>query len=135
MAAAKSKVNHDQVANFLNNLTHPLKAEIEEIRKIILDSDKRLTEHIKWNAPSYCINGDDRITFNLAGKGFIRLVFHCGAKVKDNQAKSNLFDDSTGILEWAANDRAIAKFTSMEEIQDRKKDLKKIIRSWLTATT
>lgn len=134
MTAGKSKAAHQEVNEFLNDLKHPLKAKIEAIRKIILKADNRLTEHIKWNAPSYCIHGDDRITFNLAGKGFIRLVFHCGAKAKDNQAKNKLFEDTTGLLEWAANDRAIAKFTTMEEIKIREKDLIKTINTWLLKT-
>lgn len=42
---------------WLEELQHPLKQEILEMRDIILDANKNLTEHIKWNAPSYCING------------------------------------------------------------------------------
>lgn len=70
-----------QVVEFFNNLEHPLKKEIEEVRKIILSTNESITEHIKWNAPSFCFNNEDRVTFNLQGKGFFRLVFHCGAKV------------------------------------------------------
>jgi hypothetical protein len=134
MPAGKSKSGKEQVTEFLKDLKHPLKAEVEELRKIILQTDNRLTEHIKWNAPSFCIHGDDRITFNLAGKGFIRLVFHCGAKAKDNQAKNRLFEDTTGLLEWAANDRAIVKFAGMQEIKKRENDLIKIISTWILKT-
>ena len=45
---------HELVVEFLNNLEHPLKNEIEEVRKIILSVDEQITEHIKWNAPSFC---------------------------------------------------------------------------------
>ena len=52
----KSKANsdHHNVSDFLIELKHPLKKEMEAIRKIILKSNSELTEHIKWNAPSFC---------------------------------------------------------------------------------
>lgn len=67
---------HEQVIEFLNNVEHPLKKEMEEVRKIILSTNEHITEHIKWNAPSFSFNNEDRVTFNLQGKGFFRLVFH-----------------------------------------------------------
>jgi hypothetical protein len=129
----KSKTTDGQnhVADFMENLKHPLKKEIEEVRKIILRSDKNLTEEIKWNAPSFCYKGADRITFNLQGKDFFRLIFHCGAKVKDNKSKSRLFEDTTGLLDWAANDRAVAKFTDMKDVKSKKEALIATIHTWL----
>ena len=123
-----------QVAAFLTNLIHPLKKEIEVVRKLILASDKNITEHIKWNAPSFCYKGDDRITFNLHGKDFFRLIFHCGAKVKDNKQKSRLFEDPTALLDWITNDRAIVKFTDMEDVKLKKTALITIIHTWLKCT-
>jgi hypothetical protein len=124
-----------QVADFMKNLKHPLKKEIEEVRKIILTSDKNLTEEIKWNAPSFGYKGDDRITFNLHGKDFFRLIFHCGAKVKNNKSKERLFEDTTGLLDWAANDRAIAKFTDMKDVKSKKEALVTTIHTWLKVTS
>jgi flagellar motor switch protein FliG len=66
---------HHQVVEYMNNLEHPLKKEIEEVRKIILSANKQITEHIKWNAPSFCFNNEDRVAFNLHGKGYFRLGF------------------------------------------------------------
>jgi hypothetical protein len=78
----------NQVVDYMNNLEHPLKKEIEEVRKIILSANNQFTEHIKWNAPSFCINNEDRVTFNLQGKGYFRLIFLRGSKVKkDNIGK------------------------------------------------
>ena len=125
----------DSVKDFLKNLKHPQKKEIEEIRKIILSSNKSLTEKIKWNAPSFCANGDDRITLNLAGNGIVRLIFHCGAKVKDNKAKTRLFEDKSGLLEWASNDRAIATFRGIADVKKKKETLISVIQTWLSLTT
>ncbi|MFX3673586.1 MAG: DUF1801 domain-containing protein [Paenisporosarcina sp.] len=126
--------DHQQVVDFMNNLEHPLKEEIEEVRKIILSANKLITEHIKWNAPSFRVENEDRITFNLHGKGFFRLIFHCGAKVKDNIGNEPLFDDTTGILEWVAGDRAIVKFTGMHDVKAKEKNLIEVISKWIEVT-
>lgn len=59
-AAGRSKTvkltGPEQVALFLKELEHPLKDEIEEVRKIILSAADDITEQIKWNAPSFCYN-------------------------------------------------------------------------------
>lgn len=123
-----------QVAEFMHNLKHPLKEEIEEVRKIILSTDGKITEHIKWNAPSFCVENEDRITFNLSGKGFFRLIFHCGAKVKDSANKEPLFVDTSGILEWVTGDRAIVKFTDKNDVIAKEEKLREVISKWIQVT-
>ena len=125
---SKKLSGSEQVVEFMNNLEHPLKEEIEEVRKIILSTDDKITEHIKWNAPSFCYEGEDRVTFNLHGKGFIRLVFHCGAKVKDRKTSEPLIVDTSGILEWKAADRAMMKFN---DVKAKEEKLREVIRKWL----
>ncbi|WP_243767421.1 DUF1801 domain-containing protein [Paenibacillus agricola] len=73
---------HQQIVEYMNNLEHPLKKEIEEVRKIILSANEQISEHIKWNAPSFCFENEDRVTFNLHSKGYFRIVFHSGMKLK-----------------------------------------------------
>ncbi|TDF93178.1 DUF1801 domain-containing protein [Paenibacillus piri] len=125
---------HQQVIEFLNNVEHPLKKEIEEVRKIILSANEHITEHIKWNAPSFCYDNEDRVTFNLQGKGYFRLVFHCGAKIKDHAGKGTLFEDSTGLLDWVAADRAIIKLTDMSDVEAKKEKLAAVVAKWIEAT-
>ena len=125
----------EQVKEFIQTSKHPLKKALEEIREIILGTDKRITEHIKWNAPSFCFNGDDRITFNLSKNDRILLIFHRGAKVKDGKSKEPLFEDTTGMLEWLAHDRAVVKIQTIEEVAGKKAVLTKIVKRWLSATT
>lgn len=135
MRKSTAKSGHEQVVQYLNNLDHPFKKEIEVVRRIILDANNQLTEHIKWNAPSFCFNGEDRITFNLHGNGFFRLVFHCGAKVKDSAKGSPLFEDTTGLLEWSSGDRAVAKFTDIDDVKEKEDRLAAVVTKWLEATS
>lgn len=125
----------EQVEEYLHQLEHPLKKVIEEVRSFILSVDDRITEHIKWNAPSFCVQGEDRITLNLQGKGFIRLIFHCGAKVKDHDIKGTLTEDAAGLLEWASQDRAIVKIIDTDDLEQKKEQLKAVIARWIEVTS
>jgi hypothetical protein len=119
-----------EVTQFLDDLTHPFRNEIEALRSIILSADGRLNENIKWNGPNYSIDGEDRITMKILPPTKIQLIFHRGAKVKE-QPKARLIDDASGLLLWKENDRAIASFTSLESIETSKDALIKIIQDWI----
>ncbi|MTH52255.1 DUF1801 domain-containing protein [Bacillus mangrovi] len=122
----------EQVTEFMNSLEHLHKAEIEEIR-LILTADSKMTEQIKWNAPSFCYEGEDRITFNLHEKGAVRLIFHCGAKGKDRKTKAPLIEDPSGILEWKTADRAMVKFTDLNDVKAKEENLSVVIAKWIKA--
>lgn len=131
---SKKPSGREQIMEFLQKLEHPLKTEIEEVRKIILGTSDQISEHIKWNAPSYCIHNQDRITFNLHGKEGFRLIFHCGSKVTEYADKGPLFEDDTKLLEWITGDRAVIKFTSASDVEDKRHNLIKIVTKWLDVT-
>ncbi len=113
--------DEEQVANYMHALKHPLKAEMEELRKIIKGVDKRIGERIKWNAPSYYYL-QDMVTFgparpNTPNGDKLLLVFHHPFIV---QIKSEL-------LEGDYKDRRLVYFTNMKEIKSNKKELLRII--------
>lgn len=124
----------EQVDAFIQQLEHPLKQEIEQVRNILLQSDRRLTEHIKWNAPSFRIDDEDRITFNFYGGNKFRLVLHCGSK-KTAKKEEKLIHDDSGLLEWVANDRATITITSSEILnEENRKKLQEVVTKWIEAT-
>ncbi len=123
----------DQVAEFFANLNHPLKSVMEKIRLLILSCDETVTEHIKWKAPSFCYNGDDRVTFNLYRDGSLLLIFHRGAKVKDAKGQGRLIDDPTGLLEWHSDDRASLKITDAKDLEEKETKIKRLIKLWIAA--
>ena len=118
----------DAVNGFMKLLDHPLKAELEALRAIILTADRRVTEGIKWNSPSFYCNGWFA-TLNTRGT-VILLILHRGAKVKDNSTPAMKIDDPLGVLEWLAKERCIARFSSAEDIKAKQKSLAAIIRQW-----
>jgi len=130
------KINlNSEVTNFLDELNHPFRNEIEQLRNCILTANSELTENIKWNGPNYCFDNEDRITIRIQPitTNQIQVIFHCGAKVKE-QPKEKLISEDFKFLAWKGNDRAIATFKNMQDIENRKNDLTKIINEWIEAT-
>ncbi len=81
---------------FLARLDHPLKPEIEAVRAIILGADPRITESIKWNAPSFALT-EHFATFELRPVETVQVVFHTGAKVRPGRSGIAI-DDPAGLL-------------------------------------
>lgn len=122
-----------QVTQFISEMNHPLAVEINRLREIILTANNDISEIIKWNGPNYMHRGEDRITMRIQPPKQIQLIFHRGAK-KLEQPSHKLIEDHTGILNWRENDRAIATFKTLEEIDANTENLATIIKSWLSAT-
>ena len=124
---------NEEVDRFMKTLDHPLKKVVELVRHAILDANSQITEQIKWNAPSFCYNGEDRITFNLRAKDSIQLIFHRGAKTR--QAKDFHFEDRSALLVWITPDRAILKLVNEKDAKAKKAKLIKLVSQWMKATS
>ncbi|HEX2533157.1 MAG TPA: DUF1801 domain-containing protein [Chitinophagaceae bacterium] len=122
-----------EVTRFLDALNHPLRAEIEQLRQVILNAVPGLSESIKWNGPNYAHEGEDRITMSIQPPRQIRLVFHRGAKKTDPPA-DRLIPDPSGLLDWKAGDRAVASFKNRKDIEDHEQVLAHLVRDWIQAT-
>ena len=123
----------EQVAEFFDKLDHPLRSAMLAVREMILAADDSITEHIKWNAPSFCHRGNDRVTFNIRKGDQILLIFHRGAKVKDSNGGCRLIEDDSGLLEWLADDRAMLKITGIDEAVNKRAGLTAIVKKWIKA--
>ena len=122
------------VDEFLSGLDNEQRSQVNKLRQYILDTAPLLTEHIKWNAPSYVKNGEDRITFNTMNKdGAVKLVFHMGATKKENKSGEPILRNAP-LIEWASDIRGYMTFTSLKEIESQDKEIKRIIHEWLELT-
>jgi hypothetical protein len=120
------------VDRFLRNLDLPLKEEIVAVRDIIFGADKEITEHITWNAFSFCYQGQDRVTFKPHPQDRIHLIFHRGAKVR--YADDFNSEDSSGPMRRLAPDRAMVSLGDMSDVYAQKGALRKLVREWMKAT-
>ncbi len=122
MANAKAPKKLDdtpKVDAYMQALEHPLKAEMEAVRAIILGAHEGVTEGIKWNAPSFYYKGD-MVVFNPRAQEYVHLVFPNGIVI----------EDEGGLLEGDYVDRRMAYFRSMDEVKAKQAALANAVRSW-----
>jgi len=130
---AKAKSAQSQtdpaVAAFLRELDHPLKKEIDAVRLIILGVSSEIREGIKWNGPSFRTTEWFATVF-LRARDKVQLIFHKGAKVKDNSTKTPIADPS-GLIEWLAADRCRVTLGAGTEIHAKRAAFEAIVRRWI----
>jgi uncharacterized protein YdeI (YjbR/CyaY-like superfamily) len=109
-----------KVDAFLSEKNHPLTDEIQEVREIILSTDERIEETIKWSSPTFVYKGN-MASFFMNAKKFVSLMFHYGAYIEvDN-----------GLLIGDAKQGRSARFEDKEDIKNKKEALQEVVREWI----
>lgn len=106
----------ENVEDYMANLDHPLKAEVQAVRDIIKGVDDRIVEQIKWNAPSYRYK-DYIATFNLRATQHVHLIFH-------NPAIASIHSE---ILEGNYPDRRMVYLLDMNDVNAKKAALEYVV--------
>ena len=101
----------------MTQLEHPLKTEIEAVRNIIKDTDSRISERIKWAAPSYYYK-EDLVTFNHRAQDCVHLIFH----------HPNIEKITSPILEGNYVSRRMTYLRDMEEVETQKAEMERILK-------
>ena len=132
MAKIKETDSPALVTAFINKLSPDFANLINDIRKIILDTDAQIGEHIKWNSPAFFFKGEmkpfnakeykrDLLVINVH-KGIALLIFPTGAVIHDD----------SGILEGNYSDgRRMITISNAAELAAKKQNLQLVIRKWL----
>ncbi len=118
------------VGAFLRELDHPLKKEIEAVRRIILGVRPDIREGIKWNSLSFRTT-EFFATVLLRSTDGVQLVFHEGAKVKDNSTEGMQIADPEGLIEWLAKERCLVTLGAGKDIQANRAAFEAIVREWI----
>lgn len=107
---------------YMRDVDHPFKAELEAVRQIILTASSKISERIKWNAPSFYYK-EDLGAFNPRATEYAHLIllFPGGAGM----------DDNSGLLEGNHKDRREAKFHSLNDVKAKKPVLEKLVKNWI----
>jgi hypothetical protein len=107
---------------YLRDVDHPFKAEMSAVREIILGVSPKISERIKWNAPSFFYK-DDLGAFNPRATEFAHLIL----LFPDGQG----MQDSSGLLEGQHKDRREVKFHGMDDVKKKKPALERLIKRWV----
>ena len=108
---------------------HPLKLEIELVRKTLLAADKSISDGVKWNSLSFRTT-EWFATVNLRSRDSLQLVMHLGAKV-GKEASAEAISDPMGLLKWLGKDRALATLGAGAEIKAALPAFKAIVKAWI----
>jgi len=109
-----------EVDAYLAKKAHPMNAEIQRVREIILNVHPNIEETIKWSSPTFLYKGN-MASYFMNAKKHVSLMFHKGA----------LINDKTGLLEGDGKEGRTAKFANLEEIEIRKVDLESVVNEWI----
>jgi len=116
------------------NFDDERKQLVEALLEAIVEEYPALTETIKWNAPTFCFNGKDRMTIMLHKKDRVGLILHTGTKPKEDKKAPHLYLDDTGLLEWNSNIRATIFFFDLADFFSKRDLFKKSVRRWIEET-
>lgn len=109
-----------KVDAFLSEKNHPMTDEMQEVREIILSTDARIEECIKWSSPTFIYKGN-MASFFMNAKKFVSLMFHYGAYIKVEN----------GLLIGDAKQGRTARFDNLEDIKSKKEALQEVVREWI----
>lgn len=118
---------------FMAEFDDERKPLVEALLEAITEACPNLTENIKWNAPNFCYDGKDRLTFMFHKRDQVSLILHTGAKPKEDKKAPHLFADDTGLLEWNSNIRATITFFDFNDFLVKRDLFKKAVQQWIEA--
>jgi hypothetical protein len=116
--SSKPPRKNPQVNAWFDGLDHPLKPLMLRVRRVILASDRRVTESIKWSTPTFSYSGDIA-SFIPQAKSFVSLLFHRGSEIPGKHPR----------LEGDSRLARTMRLASAEELKQYGPDLEKAIRA------
>ncbi len=118
------------VTALLDASKHPLRAEIDALRAIILSADGSIVEGVKWNAASFrttdwfaTLNGPRQVKEPM-------IILHAGAKAKGLDLKDRI-PDPDGLIKWLGNERGQIVLKDADDIKRKSPVLKALVKRWI----
>lgn len=112
-------MKNPDVDAWLDAYDNPMKPLVIATRALILDADSRVTEAIKWQAPTFIYKGNIASFFPKA-KQHASLMFHKGAEISGD------FPHLVGDGKEARS----FKIMTLDDLEEKADELTKIIAAW-----
>lgn len=103
---------------------------VTELRQAILAAHPDIVETEKWNSPNFVFDGVDRVTLRIRPQGGVQVIFHRGAKPRDDTATFR-FDDPTDLLKWPAPDRGVLLVEDEDAARGLSTEITQLVRRWI----
>jgi hypothetical protein len=99
---------------------NPQKELVQAVRRTILDADARVSETIKWSAPTFMYKGN-LASFYPKSTQHVSLMFHTGASLPD----------PTGLLEGDGATSRVARFLDERDLEAKTPALRGLVAAWI----
>ena len=99
---------------------NPMKPVVQAVREAVLAVDDRVTECIKWKAPTFVFAGNIA-SFNPRSKKHASLMFHTGAKIPGEHP----------VLEGGGETARYIKFADLADVEAKGPALAAVVRAWI----
>jgi hypothetical protein len=109
-----------EVDAWFKDLEHPLKDAMLRVRAVILGTDKRVTETIKWKSPTFVYEGNIA-SIDPRSKKHVQLMFHQGASLPGKHPR----------LEGGGGTVRYLRFADLAEVKAKRHDLEAAIKAWI----
>jgi hypothetical protein len=106
------------VYDWFEKYDNPMKAVVQRVREIILATDERMEETIKWQAPTFMFKGN-LASFFPKSKLHTSLMFHTSAEIPGNFPH----------LEGDGDKARTMKFADLDAANSRKSELEAIVKA------
>ena len=123
---------HRSVEEFLAAQPEDRRRLVEALRTLVREASPAAQEIVKWNSPSYVLDGVDQATINAQGRGAVRLILHRGATTAENTDAASAFTgDPLGLLTWHSDIRASLPVTDLADLAAKRDAALAVVRAWL----
>lgn len=107
------------IDTWFDTCTNPLKSLMEDVRRVILAADARISETIKWQTPTFEYKGP-MVSFNPRSKAHVSLMFHKGAMIPGRFA----------LLEGDGKEARTMRISDPADLASKTSELQAITRAW-----
>ena len=112
-------MSSENVNAWMADYDNPMKDVVQAMRDVIMGADQRITEDIKWKAPTFIYKGN-MASFFPRSKKHASLMFHKGADIPGNFPN----------LEGEGKEARSFKVASLEDLATKKDELVAIAQAW-----
>ena len=120
------------VATFLASKAHPLEAEINALRELMLGMSASIREEIKWNSVSFCNANDFFATVHLRSQTSLQLILFTGIKKKATAETGVPVEDPADLIEkWLAKDRCLVSLGAGSDFKAKQAAFRALAQAWI----
>lgn len=109
-----------EVDAWMARYDNPMRDVVQRVRQIMLQTDDRITETVKWQTPTFVYKGY-LASFYPKSLSVATLMFHAGRSIPG----------SFPHVEVAGSESTMMRIVSIAEAEERRDELTRIVAAWI----